>query len=153
MPSTVLGTQTRQPGVYHGAMGHHDDHRAYARIQQFALDCPDPLALAAFYSAVTGLEVEPLGDFPPEQVTWIELLNGELPTLAFQKIDGFVAPTWPEGPRPQQAHVDFVVDDLDAGEEHVLAMGATKAEHQPGESFRVYLDPVGHPFCLVRAAP
>jgi len=32
----------------------------------------------------------------------------------------------------------------------VLAAGATKAETQPGESFRVYLDPAGHPFCLVR---
>lgn len=131
----------------------HDDISAHPRIQLFALDCPDPLALAAFYSALTGLEVEPLGDFPPEKVTWIELLNGDHPTLAFQKIEGYLAPTWPEGPLPQQAHIDFVVADLDAGEEHVLAIGATKAEHQPGETFRVYLDPVGHPFCLVRAAP
>ena len=41
------------------------------RLQLFALDCPDPLALADFYSRVTGLEVEPLLDFPPEKVTWI----------------------------------------------------------------------------------
>jgi hypothetical protein len=121
------------------------------RLQLFALDCPDPLALAAFYSRVTGLEVEPLGDLAPEEVTWIELLNETGPTLAFQRIDGYVAPTWPEGPVPQQAHLDFLVDDLDAGEAHVLSVGATKAAHQPGETFRVYLDPVGHPFCLVLA--
>jgi hypothetical protein len=30
----------------------------------------------------------------------------------------------------------------------VVALGATKAEHQPGTSFRVCLDPVGHPFFL-----
>ena len=42
------------------------------------------------------------------------------------------------------------VPDLDAAEQAVLAIGATKAEHQPGESFRVFLDPAGHPFCLVK---
>ena len=119
-------------------------------LQLFALDCPDPLALADFYSRLTGLEVEPLGDFPPEKVTWIELDNGDHPTLAFQKIEGYVAPTWPEGPTPQQAHLDFLVDDLDAGEAHALSVGARLTEFQPGESFRVFLDPVGHPFCLVR---
>ena len=122
------------------------------RLQSFALDCPDPLALAAFYADVTGLDVEPLGDVAPADVTWLELLNDAGPTLAFQRIDGFVAPTWPEGPVPQQAHLDFVVEDLDAGEARVLALGATKEAHQPGTTFRVYRDPVGHPFCLVRAA-
>ncbi len=132
-------------------MSHFPTPGGLPRLQLFALDCPDPVALAVFYSRVTGLEVEPLGDFTPEEVTWIELLNGSGPTLAFQKIEGFVAPTWPEGPVPQQAHLDFVVPDLDEGESHVLSVGATKDAHQPGETFRVYRDPVGHPFCLVRA--
>ncbi len=114
-----------------------------------ALDCPDPLALAGFYSRLTGRVVEPLGDFPPEKVDWIELVDEGRPTLGFQKIEGYLAPTWPEGPLPQQLHLDFAVDDLDAGEAHALAAGATKADFQPGTTFRVYLDPVGHPFCLV----
>jgi predicted enzyme related to lactoylglutathione lyase len=114
-----------------------------------ALDCPDPLALAEFYSRLTGLAVEPLGDFPPDQVVWIELVSQGHPTIGFQKIDSYVAPVWPEGPVPQQLHLDFAVDDLDEGEAHVLAAGATKTEVQPGRTFRVYLDPVGHPFCLV----
>jgi len=118
-------------------------------ISVTALDCPDPLSLAAFYSRLTGLQVEPLGDLPPDQVTWIELLADGGPTLGFQRIDGYVAPTWPEGPVPQQLHLDFAVDDLDRSEAHVLAVGATKADYQPGTTFRVYLDPVGHPFCLV----
>jgi hypothetical protein len=121
------------------------------RYQLVALDCPDPLALADFYSRLTGLDVEPLGDFPPEKVTWIELMNGDHPTIAFQKVDAYVAPTWPEGHLPQQLHLDFVVDDLDEGERHVLSLGASKSGFQPGEKFRVYLDPVGHPFCLVLA--
>ncbi|MGH9020957.1 MAG: VOC family protein [Acidimicrobiales bacterium] len=114
-----------------------------------ALDCPDPLALADFYARLTGLEVEPLNGFPPEDVDWIELLNEGRPTIAFQKVAAHVAPTWPEGAVPQQLHLDFDVDDLDAGEAFVLSLGALKADHQPGTTFRVYLDPVGHPFCLV----
>lgn len=121
----------------------------HARFQLAALDCPDALALADFYARLTGLEVEPLGDFAPEDVTWIELLNGDRPTIAFQKIEHYVAPTWPEGDLPQQLHLDFTVSDLDAGELHAISVGATKAAFQPGDTFRVFLDPVGHPFCLV----
>jgi Glyoxalase-like domain len=127
-----------------GIMAH-----ALPRYQLVALDCPDPLALAKFYSELTGLSVEPLGDFAPGDVDWIELDNGAHPCIAFQKIDDFVAPTWPDGPVPQQLHLDFIVDDLDAGEQHVLSIGATKHQVQPGSTFRVYLNPVGHPFCLV----
>jgi len=119
------------------------------RFELVGLDCPDPVALAAFYSRLTGLEVEPLGDLTPEQVEWIELDNGPHPTIAFQKVTNYVAPTWPTGAIPQQLHLDFLVPDLDAGEEHALSVGATKDEYQPGTTFRVYLDPVGHPFCLV----
>ena len=52
---------------------------------------------------------------------------------------------------PQQAHIDFDVDDLDAAEVEILAIGARKAVGQPRpDSWRVYLDPAGHPFCLVK---
>jgi len=115
-----------------------------------AIDCPDPLALAAFYSRLTGLDVEPLGDLPREQVDWIELLDGDRPRLGFQKVTNYVAPTWPEGPVPQQMHVDFYVADLDEGERHALTVGATLADYQPGDTFRVFLDPAGHLFCLVQ---
>ena len=47
--------------------------------------------------------------------------------------------------------MDFDVADLDAGEQAVLDLGAHKAEVQPGTTFRVFLDPAGHPFCLVLA--
>jgi len=52
---------------------------------------------------------------------------------------------------PQQLHLDLEVADLDAGEAAVVALGARKHEVQPGETFRVFLDPAGHPFCLVLA--
>jgi hypothetical protein len=114
-----------------------------------ALDCPDPLALADFYSRVTSMEIEPLGGADPSSVDWVQLLNEGMPTLGFQRVEPYVAPTWPEGPVPQQLHLEFLVADLDQGEAHVVAEGATKHAFQPGTTFRVFLDPVGHPFCLV----
>lgn len=114
-----------------------------------ALDCPDPLALASFYSQLSGYEMEPLGDFDPEKVTWYCLLRDGHEVICFQRIDNYVAPTWPVGPVPQQMHLDFQVKDLDKAEAQVLALGATKAEFQSATNFRVYLDPVGHPFCLI----
>lgn len=45
-------------------------------------------------------------------------------------------------------HLDVIVDDLDNAEADVLGLGATRHESQPGTSFRVFLDPAGHPFCL-----
>jgi hypothetical protein len=120
-----------------------------AKYSYPAIDCPNPLALAEFYSKLSGLAMEPLEDFDPEKVTWFSLLRDGEPVISFQRIPNFVAPTWPEGPVPQQMHLDFDVKDLDVAEVKVLALGATKAEFQSATNFRVYLDPVGHPFCLV----
>lgn len=120
------------------------------RLQLVALDCPDPIALANFYSRLTGLEVEPLGEIEPADVEWLDLLNPGHPTISFQRVPNYVAPTWPTGPIPQQLHLDFTVDDLDEAEAHALSIGATKHEYQPGTTFRVFLDPAGHTFCLVQ---
>ena len=79
----------------------------------------------------------------------IDLVHDSLPALSFQRVENYVAPTWPDGITPKQMHLDFEVDDLDEGELHVLRIGARKADYQPGETFRVFLDPVGHPFCLI----
>ena len=43
-------------------------------------------------------------------------------------------------------HLDVIVDDLDTAEAAVLDLGATKHAHQPGTSFRVFLDPAWAPF-------
>jgi catechol 2,3-dioxygenase-like lactoylglutathione lyase family enzyme len=117
-----------------------------ARFSLVALDCPDPRALAGFYAALTGWEVDHDGG------SWVQLRSDGGATIAFQQADDHQPPVWPSSDRPQQAHLDFDVADLDAGEQQVLAIGARKADTQPGESFRVYLDPAGHPFCLVLAA-
>ena len=118
-----------------------------ARFSVVALDCPDPMALAEFYKGIIG------GDIPAQgSDDWVELRFAGSTTLAFQKVDEYTPPQWPAG-SPQQAHLDFDVPDLDAGESQILALGARKADFQPHpDSWRVYLDPVGHPFCLVKAS-
>ena len=114
-----------------------------ARFSLVALDCPDPQTLAAFYQGVTGWELE------RDDGTWVQLRSDSGATIAFQRAPDHQPPVWPSADRPQQAHLDFDVADLDAAEEQVLALGARKATVQPGETFRVFLDPAGHPFCLV----
>ena len=116
-----------------------------ARFRTVVFDCPDPRALAAFYRGLLGGEITDDGD------DWVTLVvDGR--RVAFQQALDFVPPTWPAGERPQQLHVDLTVDDVEAVEPQVLALGATRHEVQPGEAdgdrFRVYLDPAGHPFCL-----
>ena len=73
-------------------------------------------------------------------------INGE--PCKMERVEDYVAPQWPGNRVPQQMHLDVVVDDLDTAEAGVLALGATKADEQPGTTFRVFLDLAGHPFCL-----
>lgn len=116
-----------------------------ARLQVVALDCPDPGALAAFYSAVLGAEVERDGT----DADWVQLAPRGGTPLAFQRVADHRPPQWPGVEHPQQMHLDLEVDDLDAGEAAVVALGARRHEVQPGTTFRVFVDPAGHPFCLV----
>ena len=125
-----------------------------ARFSLVALDCPDADRLATFYSTITGwpVEVPAWADPVTDGRRWLQLRQDTGATIAFQQIPDFVAPTWPGGEHPTQLHLDFDVPDLDDGESAVLAIGARLAQGQPDPAeFRVYLDPAGHPFCLVRA--
>lgn len=129
-----------------------------ARLDLIILDCPDALALASFYAEILGWELEEGADRdwatlnPPEGGISPERPDGR-PALAFQRIEDWVPPTWPGGAHPQQIHLDLTTgDDIAGVEPLVLAAGATIHEHQPSTDggFKVYLDPAGHPFCLIR---
>jgi hypothetical protein len=106
-----------------------------------ALDCPDAAGLAEFYARITG------GRVTYRDEDWATM-RGAGGRIDFQTAPGHIPPAWPDPASPMQMHLDFDVDDLDAAETRVLAAGATKLGHQPGEHFRVYADPAGHPFCL-----
>jgi predicted enzyme related to lactoylglutathione lyase len=118
---------------------------AIARLPSFVLDCDDPGRLAEFYGALLGWK-------PDVADGWADIRNdAHDQCISFQQVDGYTPPQWPGQQVPQQLHIDVVVDDLDEAELAVLELGAVKAEHQPGTSFRVFLDPAGHPFCLCEA--
>lgn len=112
-----------------------------ARHPGIVIDCPEPRVLAEFYGQVLGWSIEASDD-------WADVRADHGQTLSFQKVADYMPPRWPTQEVPQQMHLDLMVDDLDTGERAVLALGATRAEHQPGTTFRVFLDPAGHPFCL-----
>jgi hypothetical protein len=118
---------------------------AIARFPSLVLDCPDPRPIAAFYGALLDWDVEASDD-------WADVRSPDRQQcLSFQPVADFRAPAWPGQDVPQQMHLDVVVEDLDAAEAPVLELGATKHDHQPGTTFRVFLDPAGHPFCLCRS--
>ncbi len=110
----------------------------------FTIDCSDAGRLARFYADLTGGEVT--GVYP--EYGYAQLTYGTA-TLNFQTATDYSRPQWPGQEHPQQFHLDFRVQDLEAGLAHATKLGATQAEHQPGgEQWRVMIDPDGHPFCL-----
>jgi catechol 2,3-dioxygenase-like lactoylglutathione lyase family enzyme len=114
-------------------------------LDVIVFDCADVDALADFWAEVLGRRK--FSDDP----SWAEIVgrDGGRPLLAFQRVDDYRAPEWPGQIVPQQIHLDVKVDDLAVGEEAVLALGATRTGSET-PTFRVYLDPAGHPFCLIK---
>ena len=114
-------------------------------LSGIVLDAPDAQELAAFYQRLLGWSViqdEPGG-------VRLGARNGG-PGLSFQTERAYVRPVWPGGPDDQQmsVHLDIEVEDLEAACAHAEKAGAKRADFQPQDDVRVYLDPDGHPFCL-----
>jgi predicted enzyme related to lactoylglutathione lyase len=137
VPNVDLGRRLRTRIVRNGPYG---PGMAIARFPSLVLDCPDPATLATFYGRLLGWEVSTDDD-------WAEVRAEHGQCVCFQQVADYTAPRWPGQDVPQQMHLDVIVDDLDEAEQAVLALGAMKAAHQPGSTFRVFLDPAGHPFC------
>jgi len=110
------------------------------RLHHVILDCPDPRALARFYSALLNHPITYASD---DFV--VVAANDTTSGLAFQLAPDHRAPTWPDTAVPQQMHLDIMVESVAHATPHVLGLGATKLN---GEG--VFADPAGHPFCLVK---
>ncbi|NEE15874.1 VOC family protein [Streptomyces sp. SID7499] len=122
-----------------------------ADLQCVVLDCPEPVELAAFYGSILGGTVNQPDRRWALSDDWATLHAPSGVVLAFQRAVGHHPPLWPDPSRPQQFHLDFGVADLDRAEEQVLAHGAAVLDAgADGRSWRIYADPAGHPFCLVR---
>jgi catechol 2,3-dioxygenase-like lactoylglutathione lyase family enzyme len=112
------------------------------RLHHVIVDCPDPRALAAFYSELLGLPITyDSDDFA------VVSLHQQASGLAFQLAPDHQPPHWGDPARPQQIHLDVMVDDLATAHTAVVALGAVRIGSPDGD---VYTDPAGHPFCLIR---
>ncbi|MEU1005298.1 MULTISPECIES: VOC family protein [Streptomyces] len=115
------------------------------KLHAIVIDCPDPSELADFYERLLSLSrLEDTVEF----VVLGTATGREV--VAFQRDLDFRPPQWSDPDRPQQMHIDVMVADLDLAEPQVLALGATLLDGSDKPvGYRVYADPVGHPFCLV----
>lgn len=118
---------------------------ALATLKMVTLDSSDARRDATFWSAVLGWDVAAAEDE-------YAMLSGPgglalgLGTLADHE-----PPEWPNERGTKQFHFDLAVEDLDAAASEIVGLGATLPDEQPGETWRVLLDPSGHPFCLTLA--
>ncbi len=115
-----------------------------ARLAMVTLDSRDPRASATFWSTLLGWEVAHAEDE-------YAMLTGPTHALGFGKVEGYQPPLWPDEGGTKQFHFDLAVDDLEQAEQVAVGLGATVADPQPGDTWRVLLDPDGHPFCLTKA--
>jgi catechol 2,3-dioxygenase-like lactoylglutathione lyase family enzyme len=139
--------------------------QGHPRLLQVVLDTTDARALAEFYRQLLGLRYRP-GDEPPPAGApdsrgqdWLVLRDADgTNRIAFQQVARLPRVTWPEGPVPQQLHLDLTVpskEELDAQHERALVLGATLLRDRsddPEEPLRVYADPSGHTFCIFVAS-
>jgi hypothetical protein len=57
----------------------------------------------------------------------------------------------PDPARPQQFHLDLGVGNLDKAQQEVLDLGAALLDVGDGrQSWRIFADSAGYPFCLIR---
>ncbi|MEU4897409.1 VOC family protein [Streptomyces sp. NPDC044780] len=119
---------------------------AVASAAVLSLDCAEPEELAEFYAQVLGAQIQPLTT--PDRV---EIVAPGGSRMAFLRDHGFAPPSWPRPDDSQQAHLDLLVEDIDAAERQVVDLGARPLDtkHNGGpRDVRIYSDPAGHPFSL-----
>ncbi len=117
---------------------------AVGRLAMTTVDSSDAPRDAAFWSAVLGWEIT-------YSAAEAAMVNGPTSALGFGTVSDYQPPAWPNEHGSKQFHFDLAVDDLAQAEQVAVGLGATVADPQPGETWRVLLDPAGHPFCLTKA--
>ena len=117
-----------------------------ATLKMVTLDSSDAPRDARFWSSVLGWEVA------HQQDEYAMLTGPGGIALGLGVVPDHEPPGWPNERGTKQFHLDLAVDDIDAAAQQCVDLGATLPDEQPGETWRVLLDPSGHPFCLTLAA-
>jgi len=121
------------------------DDTLIIKMFSVTLDCTDTKELACFYAELLRWEK----GFNEDGWAWVTGPE-KYPFILFQQVDDYIPPVWPQEVEKQQqmAHIDFAVNDLDEAIKHAINCGATVAPKQFSDSWKVMVDPAGHPFCL-----
>ena len=109
------------------------------------LDCAEPEQLAEFYLGLLDAEET------DATANRVEIRGADGTRLAFRRDVNAIPPSWPRPENALQAHLDFLVDDLDEVERRVVGLGGRPLETKgaPGaHEERGYADPSGHSFTL-----
>jgi len=110
------------------------------KLQMVVLDAPDIVRLSAFYRGLAGWVESSVED------DWLTLDTPDGWQIALQEAPDHQPPQWPGQDRPQQAHLDLRVPDLEAALDRALDLGATLLNKNEG--WYTLADPAGHPFDL-----
>jgi predicted enzyme related to lactoylglutathione lyase len=114
------------------------------------LDCAEPDELAAFYKEL--LEAEET----EATANRVEIRSPDGTRLAFRRDMNATPPSWPRPENSLQAHLELVVDDLDAAERRVVSLGGRPTDAKDPSArteSRGCTDPAGHSFTLRRSTP
>jgi hypothetical protein len=114
------------------------------------LDCAEPEKLAEFYKGLLD------GEETLATANRVEVTGAGGTRLAFRRDMNATPPSWPRPENSLQAHLDFLVEDLDEAERRVVSLGGRPldAKGAPGPyEERGYADPAGHSFTLRRVPP
>lgn len=130
------------------------DNELKIKMYSFTMDCKEPYELAKFYAALLNWEI-PFYDKEWACIGAPGTNQGAYPCVLFQRNSEYKPPVWPEKAEEQQqmAHLDFAVNDLEKAVQHAVHCGATVAEKQYSDGWKVMFDPAGHPFCLCQMKP
>jgi hypothetical protein len=114
--------------------------------QIIVFDAADLAAESGFWAGLLGGEVDAEDDWHSV------IVDGEW-RFGVQLAPDHVPPDWPEGDPKQQIHLDLWIDadELQAAHDQAIALGARllkPATADGDDSFQVYADPAGHPFCF-----
>ena len=114
------------------------------QLETIVLDAREPAKLARFYAELLGAKVT------TEDENWVTIVDSAGRKVSFQTSPEHRPPAFPDPSGSQQLHLDVRVEDPDEAETKVLELGATRVPNaHEDNTFRVFRDPAGHPFCLV----
>ncbi|MEU0970764.1 VOC family protein [Streptomyces sp. NPDC005917] len=114
------------------------------------LDCAEPEKLAHFYRQLLD------GEESEASANLVEIRAVDGVRIAFRRDVNATPPSWPRPENSLQAHLVFLVEDLDETERRVVGLGGRPIEaRDPAGPYeeRGYADPAGHSFTLRLVPP